>query len=79
MSKFRKEITALYRLIIQFFFKTIYGKIAFKEKILKNNFIKELKINKKIFGINYSVYKVKNGRIYTDNSQNVAGIQNNIL
>ena len=79
MLKSKKKITALYRLIIQFFFKTIYGKIIFKKKILENNFIKKLKIKKKKFGINYCVYIVKKGRIYTDNSQNVAGIQNNKL
>ena len=61
----------IYRKFIYFIFFCIYGKIKFQKKNLK---FKKFKIKKHK---NYYLYKVKNGRVFTDNVENVAIIKNN--
>lgn len=79
---FRKKIQSLFKFFIQKFFILIYGKISVFNSTKKN----EDQVIK-ITGINsdnnpeivYFLYKIKNGRIYTDTNQNVAVINKDNL
>ncbi len=77
----KKKLKLYYRVLVQLFFNYIYGKILipkknhklFEKVIIKNSFFKSFN-NKK-----YNLYKIKNGRIFTDNNENVAVIKNNFV
>ncbi len=60
----------------KYFFLLLYGKIGIKKLSIKNYFIEKLKINKNDF---VNLYKVLNGRIYTDCKTNVAYVKDNYL
>lgn len=60
----------------KYFFLLLYGKIRIKKLSIKNYIIERLKINKNEF---INLYKIFNGRIYTDCNTNVAYIKNNNL
>lgn len=65
-----------YKKIIIYFFHCVYGKIKFDKNIsIKNHYIKKVKINK----IVYSVFKIQDGRSYSDQVSNVAYIKNNYI
>ena len=69
-------IKKFYKKIIIYFFNFIYGKVKFNKNIsLKNYSVKKIKINKII----YSVFKIKDGRSYSDQVSNVAYIKNNYI
>jgi len=77
----KKILQKSFKIFFQVFFKLIYGKIIYSEDNLlsKKIFIKEVK-NKNIvdfFKKKYQVFKINNGRIYTDNVENVAVINKN--
>ena len=73
MNNFIKKI---YKKIIIYFFHYLFGKVKFdKNKSLKNYDIKKIKINKII----YSVFKIRDGRSYSDQVSNVAYIKNNYI
>ena len=83
LSNFMKKkisVKYFYKLLVQFFFKKIYGRITHDPYQKKNNDIIIDKINsqtikkKKNF---YQVYLLKKGRICTDYVENVAIINNN--
>ena len=59
-----------------YFFLLLYGKIRIKKSSIKKYLIKRLKINKSEF---INLYRIFNGRIYTDGSTNVAYIKDNSL
>ena len=61
----------IYKKFIYFIFYCIYGKIKFQTKNLK---FKKFKIKKYK---NCYLYKIENGRVFTDNVENVAIIKNN--
>ena len=77
----KKKIKLYYKILVQLFFKLIYGNVL----LIKNveNFIKKQKIKNKKFksfkNKYYNLYKVKSARIYTDNNQNVAIIKKNFI
>ena len=69
-------IKNFYKRFIIYFFKLIYGNIKFNKNISLNNYcIKRIKINK----ILYSVFKIQDGRSYSDQVSNVAYIRNNYI
>lgn len=69
-------IKKIYKKIIIYFFYFIYGKIKFNKNIsFKNCNIKKVKINK----IVYSVFKIHEGRSYSDQVSNVAYIKDNYI
>ena len=59
-----------------YFFLLLYGKIRVKRLSIKKFLIKRLKINESKF---INLYRISNGRIYTDGSTNVAYIKDNNL
>lgn len=76
MIKLKKLFQKSFKILFQALFKLIYGKINYTQNnlISPNISIREI-INKKIkkFNLeNYKIYKITNGRIYTDNVENVA-------
>jgi len=77
----KKKIKLYYKNFVSKTFERIHGKVLLKKNTLDllnifqvNDFFFKSYENKK-----YNIYKVKNGRIFTDNNQNVAVIKNNIL
>jgi hypothetical protein len=81
MKKISLFLKHLYKILVQYFFKTLYGRITY-ESFNTNN--KDLVINKitnknnlKFNNTCYHVYKITNGRIYTDFVSNVSIINNN--
>ena len=81
--KFKKFLQKFFKKTFQSFFKLIYGKIELKVDLneLKNLSKKKiLKIKPDIHSSrDYYIYKIINGRIYTDNVENVAVISENYL
>ena len=79
--KIKKIIQKIFKTFFQFFFKLIYGKVTYqKDNLISPNIcIKEIQSEDLInfFKKKYKVYKIKKGRIYTDNVENVAIIDNN--
>ena len=76
MIKIKKLFQKSFKILFQALFKLIYGKIIYTQNnlISPNISIHEI-INKNIkkFNLeNYKIYKITNGRIYTDNVENVA-------
>ncbi len=69
-------IKKIYKKIIVYFFKFTYGKVKFDKRISFNNYyIKKIKIKK----IWYYIYKIQDGRFYSDQVSNVAYIKNNYI
>jgi capsular polysaccharide biosynthesis protein len=76
MEKIRLILKYLYKFLVQYFFKQLYGKISYE----KNNFFsKDIVINTvkneniiRYDGSKYNIYKINNGRVYTDFVENVA-------
>ena len=73
--KIKKKIQLLFKKIVQIIFSLVYGKIdLIKDNNESINFEQfKIEINSK----NYYLYKIKNGRVYTDYVENVAIIDNN--
>ena len=77
----KKKLKLYYRALVYLFFNYLYGKILipkknhklFEKQIIDNSFFKSFS-NKK-----YNLYKIKDGRIFTDNNENVAIIKNNFV
>ena len=70
----------IYKYLLKTFFLQIYGKISV-QKSNKHKNIRVLKISKlkskKTKSKNCFMYEIKNGRVYTDNNENVAIINGN--
>ena len=81
--EFKKFLQKFFKKTFQNFFKLIYGKIELKVDLneLKNiNKKKILKIKPDLQSSrDYYIYKISNGRVYTDNVENVAVISENYL
>ncbi len=77
----KKIFKSLYKTLIQIVFKLFYGKICLPRS--SDNLLKRIKINNTNFksykNKDYYLYIVKNGRIFTDNNENVAVIKNNFI
>ena len=77
----KKKIKLYYKILIQLFFKVIYGKIHLPKNV--DNLVKKEKIHNKVFksfkNNNYNFYRVQNARIFTDNNENVTIIKNNFI
>ena len=62
--------------ILNYFFLWLYGRIYFYSNLRENLFFeKKIIIDK----LNYSVFTIPNGKLYTDRIVNVAYINNNFL
>ena len=83
MKKIKKKLSFLYKNLIKLLFISIYGKIIFCEnpKEEKDISIEEVKDDnlKDPDNLKYSIYKIKNGRIFNDFVENVAIISGNKL
>lgn len=66
----KKNIKYLYKNIIIFFFKFIYKKPAFNKKKINNFKITKVKID----GLKYEIYKLTNGRVFTNKNDVTAYI-----
>jgi len=81
MSITKIKLQKLFKLFFQFFFKIIYGKVIYQVENLRSNQIKTEEVQNRniinFFEKNYKIYKIKKGRIYTDNVENVAIIEKN--
>ena len=81
MKKIKKKAQIFFKKFFQFIFKLIYGKVVYDVNNLISNEIeiKQLLNNNIInfFKREYKIYKIMNGRIYTDNVENVAVINKN--
>ena len=70
----------IYKYLLKMLFFLIYGKISLQQ-INKQKNIKIIKISKlksqKSQNKSYFLYEIKNGRVYTDNTENVAIINGN--
>ena len=81
MKMLKKFFQKVFKSLFQFFFKLIYGKIIYVSNNLLSSNITVKKIDNKNItkynNENYQVYKITNGRIYTDNVENVAIIDEN--
>lgn len=79
----KKFFQNLIKNFIRFIFKLIHGHILIlrndnKLEIVSKN-ISQIRINDKIYKINNSIYEISNGRVYTDNVENVAYIKDTFL
>ena len=75
----KKISKTIYRKIVNKIFFTLYGKVTYSEninKIIKIHDLKKKNI-KNIYNKNYKIYEIQNGRICSDNVENVAVILNN--
>ena len=84
MKYIRNIAKQLFKNFFRFLFKIIYGKVIYNKDNLESKNIKISQIeNKKIinfFNNKYKIYKITNGRIYTDIVESVAVINgNNII
>jgi capsular polysaccharide biosynthesis protein len=81
MEKIKKIAKNLFKNFFRFLFKLIYGKIIYNKENLKSQTIQisELKSSEIInyFDNKYKVYKIINGRVYTDTVESVAVIDGN--
>ena len=76
MEKIRNIAKSLFKNFFKFLFKLIYGKVIYnKDNLSSENIqISELKNSEIInfFNNKYKVYKIVNGRVYTDTVESVA-------
>ncbi len=77
----KKKIKLYYKNFVSKTFEKIHGKVLLKKNT--QDLLNIFQVNDLFFksyeNKKYNIYKVKNGRIYTDNNENVAVIKNNIL
>ena len=83
MIKFKKKIQFYFKKFFQLVFLLIYGRIKYQNNNIPSNNIIKRKIENIISDIkdsrSYFSYKIKNGRLYTDNVEHVAIIDGNTL
>ncbi len=77
----KKKLKLYYRVLVNVFFNYLYGKILIPKK--NQILLKKEKINNSTYrsynNKKYNLYKITNGRIFTDNNENVAIIKNNFI
>ena len=81
MNRTKKKLSFLYKSLINFLFKILYGKIIFcknpeKEKDIIIEDVKDENL-KGPDSLKYSIYKIKNCRVFNDFVENVAIISRN--
>ena len=81
MKKISVILKYLYKSLVRVFFKLLYGKVIYNDHSSSDkDLIIDKVISKNILKLNnnnYHIYKIINGRIYTDYVENVAIIQKN--
>ncbi|MDB9807775.1 glycosyltransferase family 61 protein [Candidatus Pelagibacter sp.] len=81
MEKISIILKYLYKSLVRYFFKLLYGKVAYEDTITVDEGITINKINNddilKLNSKKYHIYKLINGRVYTDFVENVALINKN--
>ncbi len=81
MKNIRNLASSLFKKIFRFLFKLIYGKVIYNKDNLKSENIKISEIDNSeiinFYNNKYKVYKIINGRIYTDTVESVAVINHN--
>ena len=77
----KKKIKLYYKNFVSKTFEKIHGKVLLKKDT--PNLLNIFQVNDPFFksyeNKKYNIYKIKNGRIFTDNHESVAVIKNNIL
>ena len=75
----RNFLKQTYKKLTEIFFKYLYGNISI-DNSKNSKLISKIKITNKFFKKkNYFIYSIKNGSVFTDNTENVAAISNNKL
>ena len=81
MKKIRILLQKIFKVFFQLIFKLVYGRIIYEpDNLISNKILIDQVENKNIinfFKKKYQIYKIKKGRIYTDNVENVALINDN--
>ena len=81
MKFIRNIAKQLFKNFFRLLFKIIYGKVIYKKDNLKSENIKTSELENaeiiNFFNNKYKVYKIINGRIYTDTVESVAIINGN--
>ena len=81
MKNLKKFLQKIFKRLFHVIFKLVYGKIIYvSDNLLSNNISINNVKNPNIKTFNdkiYRIYKIKNGRIYSDNVENVAIIDGN--
>tara|TARA_B100000989_G_scaffold234643_1_gene181438 strand:- start:2400 stop:3497 length:1098 start_codon:yes stop_codon:yes gene_type:complete len=81
MNEIKKKLSFLYKNLIKLLFIILYGKIIFCKNPEKEKNISIEEVNdenlKDADNLKYSIYKIKNGRIFNDFVENVAIISGN--
>ena len=79
----KKLLQKKFKIIFQFIFKILYGKIKISNDLNSTNFekfkINEILISNKKFNLENSIYKITNCRVFTDLVENVAIIKDNYI
>lgn len=75
----RKKLQKIFKKIMQYIFKKIYGEINVVENNLNNSGVETLNYKPENTLIEYKVYFIKNGRLYTDRINDTAVIKENKL
>ena len=66
----KRIVSNLYKSLLSYIFKTINGNIILSKKSIKE-FVETKEIKNNFFQKKYFLYKIKNGSIFTDNTENV--------
>ena len=81
MEKISIILKFLYKSLVRYFFKLLYGKVVYEDTTTVDEGITINKINNddilKLNSKKYHIYKLINGRVYTDFVENVALINKN--
>ena len=79
----KKLLQKNFKSFFQTLFKILYGKIIVPKDLndinLKKINVSEIIINRKKYYLNNNIYKIPNGRIFTDLEENVAVIKDNFI
>jgi hypothetical protein len=79
----KKILQKIFKSFFQILFKILYGKIYILKDLNKINLkkinVSEIFINKKKYNLDSNIYKISNGRIFTDLEENVAIIKDNFI
>ena len=77
----KKKLSFIYKYLVKQLFKIIYGEITFHKDTFQSTDIEIEKVKDTSLrdsdNLEYSIFKIKNGRVFTDYVENVAIISNN--
>ena len=76
MINIKKKLSFIYKYLVKQLFKIIYGEITFHKDTFQSTDIEIEKVKDTSLrdsdNLEYSIFKIKNGRVFTDYVENVA-------